>query len=484
MEKKDDFLPIDELTSQSHDFKKKWYGLSKNIESLTEYKSGFDEGFKEGIKSIYSDIDSCKDYVDSFEHSLKHYFPDKREDITWMTKKVYRQFEDFRVIVKRDVDVLENSKSLSLDLQELTAKLENDQAKLKKAEEKSGGDCRKYFDLKSEYTQEAQKIEAGLKKKLESIRNKFIEMTTPIVEGHSIQMSTSTVDIEGLFEHLVDKPQDIENITLVVKKGGFFGKKAESDIAKTSVLKYVSTEILDDVKPIKTEKDKLLKRVDSEFAELPKLEKICEESEKNRKKLEKPVEGLKIKISEIKKSEIFKFADYDGILETREIYLDKINESEKEVKEYLKFALLNLKGFTKLESDVEKRQLLEDIKGAREKAIAKEKDALKSRDELAVKTKELTSVIAAKEQLEKNLSGMTELKKSADKKTLASMKKIENVSKKAAELERLVQENFKKLEKEVATKLNEIAKAVKESAKGADEAKVGKKVESLRGAKK
>ncbi|MFQ5800399.1 MAG: hypothetical protein ACE5HH_01600, partial [Candidatus Hydrothermarchaeales archaeon] len=335
MEEEKEFLTIEDLTKESHDFKTRWYGLVKRVEALTNFKSGFDEGFKEATKTLYEDVDACKDYVDRFEHHLKHYFPDQRSDITWMTKKVFRHLEDLRVMVKKDYDVLENSKELAQNLKNLTAELEKAEAKLKAAEKKSGGACRKYFDMKNEYTGELQSIEDKIKKRMDKIRGKFIEMTTPIVEGHGITLASKDMNISELFEHLAEKPEDAEKITLVVKKGGIFGKRAETDLAKTSVLKYVSGEILEGVAPIKKEKGKLVAKLKSDYAELPKLETECEEAEKHRKKLERPAEERRGKISEIKKSEVFKFADYDGILETREQYLDKINESEKEVKEYL-----------------------------------------------------------------------------------------------------------------------------------------------------
>jgi chromosome segregation ATPase len=485
MEEEKEFLPLEELTKQSHEFKKSWYGLSEKTEGLTKFKSGFDEGFKVVVKGIYEDIDSCKDYVDGFEHQLKHYFPDRRSDITWMTKKVFRHLEELRVMVKKDHDVLENSKDLAKKLKGMKAEQGKAEKKLKDAESSSGEACRKYFDMKNEYAAELQGIDEKIKKRMEKIRDKFVEMTTPIVEGHDIALGSRNVNISELFELLAEKPDDVEKISLVVKKGGIFGKKAETDVAKTSVLKYVSGEILDGVPPIKKEKKKLIEKAKTEHAELPKLEKLCEETERQRKKLEKPVEDLRQQISDIKRSDVFKFVDYDGILETREQYIGKITEAEKDVKAYLDFSLLNLKGFAELEPDVEKRNLLSEIKAATEKAARMEKESTKAREELTTKVKELTSVSAAKEGLEKKLSDTTKRQKTAEEEVGEMRRRNQGVDKKVKELERTVSSTLQKFQSEIESKLLEIASAMEPAVKkGVEEHKVSKKVETLRSKKK
>ena len=478
-------LSMEELTQQAFDFKNKWYGLAGKAEGLSKFKSGFDEGFKEDIKAIYEDIDLCKDYVDRFEIHLKEYFPDKRTDITWMTKKVFRHFEDLRVMAKKDSDILEGSKDLGTQLKALQADLAKAEAKLKEAEKKSGEACRKYFDMKNEYTAEYQLIDADIKKKLDKIEKKFFEMTTPIIEGHDITISSRTVTIKELFELLSDKPKDAEKISLVVKKGGLFGKKAEVDVAKTSVLKYVTGEILDGVPPILREKKKRVEALKSKYTELPRLESACENSEKSRKKFEQPVDDLRAKISDIKKSDVFKFVDYDGILEAREHYIEKIGEAEKEVKEYLDFALVNFEGFVELETDVEKRQLLSEIKGAKLTAAEKEKEAATAREDLSAKVKELTKMTASKEGFEKKLSETLALLKAAESDAAEKGRRLEAVNKKVKDFEAIVLSGLKNIESSVSSGLSEINKSMQpKTGDESAEKEVGKKVESLRGKKK
>jgi hypothetical protein len=488
MDDEAEFLTLEDLTKQSHDFKKKWYGLSSKAEGLSNYKSGFDEGFKSDVKAIYDDIDLCKDYVDRFEHHLKHYFPAHRTDITWMTKKVFRNLEELRVMAKKDYDVLENSKDLSQTLKSLIEDRDTAEAKLNASEKNSGETCRKYFDMKNEYTAEYQTIEDQFKKKLGKIKDKFFEMTTPIVEGHDILVASRNVTVSELFEVLAEKPENAEKISLVIKKGGIFGKKAETDVAKTSVLKYVSGEILEGVSPIEKEKKKLVEKLKSQYVDLPKLEKACESSENQRKKLEKPVNEIRAKISDLKRSEVFKFGDFDGILETREHYIEKIGESEKEVKEYIEFSMLNLKGFVELETDVEKRKLLSEIKTAKEKADASEVEAAKAREDLLAKTKELTKATATKEGFEKKLAQTAKLQKAAESDAAEKGKRLDEVNKRVKELEKTVRSNLKGLESEIDARLSDISKAMAASAAGKIdknvEKKVEKKVEKLRGKKK
>lgn len=485
-------MGMEELTKQAHDLKTKWYGLAKKTEDLKDFKSGFDEGFKGAVKSIYDDIEAAKEYVDSFEHPLKEKFPDKRSDLTWMTKKVFRHLEDLRVMAKKDYDVLNASAGLSQDLLKLTSELEKTNAKLKTAEKKSGDSCRKYFDRKNEYTRELQTIEEKVKKKLDTIRDKFLEMTTPIVEGHNITMDSKDISPSSLFETLSEKPEDVEKV-LVVKKGGLFAKKSEKDLAKTSVLKYVSGEILEGVTPIMKEKNQLISKLKTDYEDLPALEKACEDAEKARKKLEKPVEEKKAKISDIKKSEFFKFSDYDGILETREQYLDKIKEADKDFKEYLDFALLNLKDFIALEPDVEKRKLLSDIKAAKEKARLMEDEAVKAKESLQKKTIELTKISAAKDETQKKLDQAAEKLKNLEKDKTDLKKRLDDLNKSVTDFEKHILSNIKSFESDVASKLSritlkdigdKISSSIPDSGKKKEEEKVSKKVKELRGKKK
>jgi chromosome segregation ATPase len=485
MEEEKELLTVDELAGQGHDFKTRWYGFVKKVEGLTNFKSGFDEGFKTAIGGLYDDIDTCKEYIDRFEYQLKHYFPDERSDITWLTKKVFRHLEDLRVMVKRDNDVLEGSKGLAENLKTLTADVEKTETKLKAAEKKSGDACGKYFDMKNDYTRELQGIEERIKKRLIKVREKFIEMTTPIVEGHEITLASKKMGISELFEQLAEKPADTEKINLVMKKGGIFGKKAETDLAKTSVLKYVSTEILEDVSPVNKEKKQLMSKLEADYTELPKLERACEDAERQRKKLEKPVEERKEKMSQIKKSEVFKFSDYDGILETREQYLDKIKEAEKEVKEYLDFALLHLKGFVELETDVEKRNLLTEVKTMKEKVASMEKEVTKAREDLSSKIAELTTITATKESLEKRFDAATESLKTAEKEGTELKNKVEALNKTALEFEKHILSNLRKFESEVKSKLSSITSSIEPKKKKAKAEKaVGNKVDTLRGKSK
>ncbi len=490
MEKEKDFLSLNDLTAQSHDFKKKWYGIAEKAEALKGFKSGFEEDFKAAVKSVYDEVDACKEYIDVFEHSLKHYFPDQRNDITWNTKKVFRHLEDLRVMAKKDYEVLESSKDLSQNLKKLQADLEKANKKFKTVEKKSGDECRKYFDMKNDYTRDLQAIEEKINKKLEKIKGKFMKMTTPIVEGHIIRLESKEVSPEDLFVLLSENPGDSEKISLVIKKGGIFGRKSETDLAKTSVLKYVSEEIMEGVAPITKEKGQYISKLKSEYADLPKLEKACEEAEKKRKRLEKPVEDLREKIGDIRRSEVFKFSDYDGILETMEQYLDKIGEAEKDVEAYIDFALVNLKGFVELETDVEKRNLLAERKQLKEKTARFEKEAKEAKEALTAKTQELNKILAAKEEFEKKVAEASEKVKILEKEKSDIKRSAEAINKKVVEFEKHFIKTIRNLESEMQTKISDItlkelggrltSKGEPKSARAKEEKNVGEKVDVLR----
>jgi len=476
------FVEAGELEKRFFEFKNRWYGAVKKVEDLSKFKSGFDEGFRAAIESIYRDIDACKKDVDSFRDQLKHYFPDSRTDIDWYTQKVSKHLDELRALIKDDKELLEGSKELGNKIKELNRKLEEAEEELRGAEKESREVCRKYFDLKNEYTVKRQKIDEGINKELGRVRDKFIQMTSPIVESRDIMFGTRAVSLEELFEILVDKPSNAEKMVLFIKKGGIFGKKAEEDPAKTSVLRYVSKEIMESAEPIRREKEDLISKLESEFKEMYLLEKECEEKERVRKRYEKPVESLKLEIGNLKKSEVFKFSEYDGILELREAYLNKIHEGEKDIKEYLDFGLVSFKTFVELEPDVEKRGLLSELREAKIKAENLERDMKKARDELSAKVSELTLVKASKENTEKQLED-TRAKLTATAKELEVARfRIDSANKKLKELENDIYSKITSVENEFKKRIAEVLVIVGQKT-AAEEKAVEEKMESLRSKK-
>lgn len=470
-----------ELEKRFFEFKNRWYGIVKKVEDIGKFKSGFDETFRSAIESLYRDADSCKKDVDSFRDQLKHYFPDSRTDIDWYTQKVSRHLDDLRVLIKDDKELLEGSKDLGNKIKELNRKVGEAEEDLKKAERESRDVCKRYFDLKNEYTVKRQKIDETINKELGRVRDKFVQMTSPIVESKDIMFGTRVVSLEELFEILVDKPSNAEKVVLFGKGKGLFAKK-EEDPAKTSVLRYVTKELMESAEPVRREKEDLVSRLESEFREMYLLEKECEEKERVRKRFEKPVEDLKLEINNLKKSEVFKFSEYDGILELREAYLSKIHEGEKDIKEYLDFALVSFKTFVELEPDVEKRGLLSELREAKVRAENLERDIKKARDDLSAKISELTLVKAAKENTEKQLDD-TRAKLVATAKELEVAKfRIDSANKKLKELENEIYSKISSVENEFKRRIAEVLNIVGQKT-AAEERAVEEKMESLRGKK-
>lgn len=462
-----EFIEKSELEKRFFDFKKRWYDAVKSIEKLNNFKSGFDDAFISEINKIYESVDKCKKDADFFRDQLKHYFPSSRDEIDWLTQKVSRALGEIREMIKRDKELLTGSRDIGDKIKELNKKLADAEEKLREAERESREVCGKYFDLKSEYTRRRDKIEETINKELSKIKEKFISMTSPIAEGRELFLGKREVALDELFDILFEAPEDIEKVVLFVARGGILGKKFEEDQAKTSVFRYVSKEILENAEPIRKEKEQLISKLESEFKEMHELEKECEEKEKTRKKAEKPVEELKNEIVKIKKSEAFKFAEYDGILEVREEYLAKIRESEKAIKEYLDFALVSFKKYVELEEDPEKRELLGEIREAKLKAESMEKEAKKAREELNAKIKELTMLKAAKENVEAQLKETKEKLFSTAKELEAAKAKMQAVDKKLKDFEEII-----------AKKVNEIVTIIEK--KGGEEKKVEEKMKDLR----
>jgi len=474
------FADAGELEKRFFEFKNRWYGIVKKVEDIGKFKSGFDEAFRASIEGLYRDIDACKKDVDSFRDQLKRYFSDSRTDIDWYTQKVSRHLDDMRALVKDDKELLEGSKDIGGKIKNLNEKLSEAEEDLKNAERESRDVCKRYFDLKNEYTIKRQKIDETINKELSRVREKFVQMTSPIVESRDILVGTRPVSLEELFEVLVDKPSNVEKAVLFAK-GGFLGKKAE-DPAKTSVLRYVSKEIMESAEPIRREKEDLVSRLESEFKEMHGLEKECEDKERVKKRYEKPVEDLKHEIGNLKKSEVFRFSEYDGILELREAYLNKIHEGEKDIKEYLDFALVSFKTFVELEPDVEKRGLLSELREAKIKAENLERDIKKARDDLSTKVSELTLAKAAKENAEKQLED-TRAKLAAVAKELEVARfRIDSANKKLKDLEGEIYNKISSVENEFKKRIAEVLVIVGQKS-AAEERAVEEKMESLRSKK-
>ncbi|MFQ6136297.1 MAG: hypothetical protein ACE5PM_03855 [Candidatus Hydrothermarchaeales archaeon] len=396
------FLSPEELSKRLVSFKDMWYGIPQKSEALSNFRSGFDAGFKEAIAEISSDVEACKAELNELEVQLKHRFPELRSDISEMSKKILNLVELFDEDVKEDRGDIDTSVELRKKLNALNKDLKKATARYKSFEKESADVATRYFDMKSDYSQERQKIENASKDKVDKVQKKFVEKAMPIVEGHDIFVGPQKVDLDGLFGMLVETPKIVGRIKLVSrKKGGFFGKSAKEDNkARSSVLKYVAGEILDELAPINKEKTQLLLKLDSEYSELKDLEKECAKNEAKLKELARPRDKISEQIARIKEDKAFRLSGQDGVLEVRGNYLAKFNNAHEVMKEYLEVTGKALEGYEPLEPDVEKRELRAKKKELSETIKALEKKVAEAERELKNKSEEFEK---AKEGLESDI---------------------------------------------------------------------------------
>ncbi|MFQ5975503.1 MAG: hypothetical protein ACE5J5_04200 [Candidatus Hydrothermarchaeales archaeon] len=423
------FLSPEELAKKMTAFKDLWYGLSQKSEALDNYESGSDANFKKALTEISSNLENSKTEIQELETQLKHTFPVLRKDIGDIVKKINGEIDLFDKDIRGDMRDVATLGKLHKKLDTLNKDFKKADTKYRGFEKESGEVATKYFDMKSDYAQKRQNIENDSKTTREGLKRKFMEKAEPIIKDHEIYVGSEKLDLDTVFNLIIESGSTIDKIKLISKRrGGLLGRKSyEDNKARSSVLKYVGTEILEDLGPIKNDGQRRLMKLDSDFSGLKTLERECQKNEMKLKELVRPRDEISEQIARIKEDKAFRLLSQDGVLKIREKYLEHFNKAHEFMKEYLDISSKALEGYEPPESDLEKRELrtknkklsasVKDLKG-------KVKSAQK---ELNTKTKEFE---ITKDTLEKDLQKLEDTTTDLDSRlneTTSKLKDVEEV---------------------------------------------------------
>ncbi|MEE8357836.1 MAG: hypothetical protein V3R82_00280 [Candidatus Hydrothermarchaeales archaeon] len=420
------FLSPKQLAKKMATFRGKWYKITQKSEALNNYVSGSDAGFKKAIQSILADLEKSKTDLQDIEKQLKHTFPELRKDIDDTARKIIGEIDLFVEDVKNDMNDIIKLGELSKKLDVLDNDFKKVNTEYREFEKGSIEIATRYFDMKSDYAYKEQQIANEAKAALENIKKKFYEKAEPIVKDHRVHVGPEQVDLDTLFNMIVEGRATISKIMLIPKKKGLLGRKSQEDNkARSSVLKYVGAEILEDSAPIKKNEKRQINRLDSEFRGLKAAEKEVQEMEMKLKDLARPRDEITEQIARIKEDNAFRLLRQDEILEIRDNYISHFNQAHELVKEYLESSEKALADYEPPDPDLEKRELREKkkelsgmVKYLKEKLESAQKD-------LDTKTKEFED---AKESLEKNVQELKDVKADLETRldeTTSKLKEIE-----------------------------------------------------------
>ncbi len=331
-------------------------------------------------------------------------------------------------------DVTDNIKDISTlgelqnKLDTLNKDIKTTDTKYRAFEQENSDAATKYFDMKTDYAHKKQKIENESKAALEKLKKKFGEKAEPIIKDHDIYVGSEKLDLETLFNRIIESRSTVSNIKLIAKKGGgLFGRKSQEDNkARSSVLKYVGGEILEGIGPIKKDEQKRLVTLESKFTQLKTLERECQKKEMKLKELARPRDKISTQIAKIREDKAFRLSSQDGVLKIRENYLNHFNTAHALVKDYIETSGKALEGYEPPEKDVEKRELR-----AKKKELTTTVKDLKTKvataeKELETKTQELENI---RTTMEDNIQKLEETKTELEAKleeTASKLKETES----------------------------------------------------------
>ncbi len=402
------FLSPKQLAKKMAAFRGRWYKITQKSESLNNYVSGSDAGFKKAIQSILADLEKSKTEFQDVEKQLKHTFPELRNDIDDTIRKIIGEIDLFVEDVKNDMDDSTKLGELSKKLDVLTRDFKKVDIEYREFEKGSIEIVTRYFDMKNEYAHKEQQIANETKAALGNIKENFYEKAEPIVKEHTVNVGSEHVNLDTLFNMIVEGRVTVSKIMLIPKKKGLLGRKSQEDNkARSSVLKYVGGETLEDSAPIKKNEKRQIKKLDAEFSGLTAAEKEVHEMEMKLKNLEKPRDKITEQIARIKEDNAFRLLRQDEILEIRDNYISHFNQAHELVKEYLESSEKALADYEPPDTDLEKRELREKKKELSGRVKYLEEKLESTERELDTKTREFET---AKDSLETDIGKLKDAK--------------------------------------------------------------------------
>ncbi|NOZ76683.1 MAG: hypothetical protein GXO65_03210 [Euryarchaeota archaeon] len=430
-----EFLTPKEIPKRLADFKDRWYDVVARCEGIKDFKSGREQGLPEALDEAARGISELKDTLETINLSIKREFPELREDSEAVTERLLDALDSLGGQVGRELEAATEFQRLVKALEDATAMLDEAERRYREVEAETAKICGKYFERKSEYTQQADMIKRAFEEKVAKIKDKYLARLNDLCEGYQVFVAGREVTVDELFMGLVREPSTADAVSLVKKeekRGLFDFKRKDEEMDKTAkyeVLKYTTGEIAAEVAPMKKEETQALVRLDSRFGDLRKLEMECRDAEAKREELQRPRDELKEEMRKYRNSELLALEKYDYILSVHDRFLKAVGEIKPVFKEFMEFVEGAVEGYEVPEKDVEKRELKEEIKrlkGAKkaledevielEKKLQKqEEEASMLKAEAGKLREELEEAVARQEEIEKRVSEMEGLLERVEK---------------------------------------------------------------------
>jgi len=349
------FMPADpsQVSKDLDELRHGWYSIAKLCEGLKRYGSAKEEGFVGSLDAVLSGIESFEKLLDEVYQSIISSFPARPEKIESRKNEILEELVDLKEKVKRDQEKIASLGET--DEEVIKTKLEKLQHQYGDLERETSESCNKYFDRKKEYTIALERIEREVSKRVEAIRDAFVEKTSEIAEGHEISLHGRSTSMEELFNTLVGghEDMDIEGINIKpVGRGGFLdvitGTVSKHERAKESVLKYEVQEIVQKALPLKKREAELIAKLDRKFSDLKGLEDDCKKAEEKREDVVNIRDRLRTELEEVEPPEKLK-----------DTYLRNLDEAMPKVESFI--SLTKVIGESKAGLDQGREEFLANV---------------------------------------------------------------------------------------------------------------------------
>ncbi len=383
------FLNIEELPNKALQFKDEWFYLAQRIEALSNYKSGFESGFAEALEDIQTRARALAELLESVCVSCQRYAPERRADFESKRVKIQKPLKELVAVVGDDLKAIKTHGELLPRLRELSSSLEASRKRYEEQRDSAQKAREKYGVAKHSYDQKIQGIKSSTDEAIEKLRRSFLTEMSTVLDGYTItpRGGGSEITPELLFEEFARDPEYHNKIE--IKTRGISGILSKRGDAKTRLMlfRYKADETYKQIAPILEEEKRKIAQFEDELKILKELQQRCEALKNEEERALSQVKSLELSEQELQRREESlsqKFAHYERVLELREHYLKKLNESGDARNELLSL-IESLRGAELPEQDVEKRELRSEIKVLRANVAKLQEEGAHLREQLKAK---------------------------------------------------------------------------------------------------
>ncbi|MFQ5815454.1 MAG: hypothetical protein ACE5G7_03040 [Candidatus Hydrothermarchaeaceae archaeon] len=434
------------------EFKDSWYALAQKCEGLSEYKSGLDEGFGSALTSILQAIRDLDDLLDNISVATQMHIPSKRDEVEEIRAAFMASLRELEGEIDGGLKMLGRYAELSPRLDEVSKNLRSLRERHDDFKKHATRTCDHYSRMKGEYEQRINNIRAATDRELEKIKSRFISELNSTFEGYCIVSKSHQEELalDLLLERLIQDPNYYQKVDVVHR--GLFGRKRSDIEARLVLLQYKAAEISKAIRPVLDEEKKRISKFEGEGKRVSDLGIQCRELREEekalfskRESLEKDVGEVEIEIGNIRA----RFGNYAKLADLVDSYVKKFGETTHFRNKLSGIIESSFAAYEPVEKDVEKRELMEEVKTLRGRLAPLESERKKLKKDLGnanklVKenekkiknlTKELEKTRSEAKDLGGKLSSVTVEKKSLKKELSKTMREKDSIEKHLKEKE-------------------------------------------------